>query len=243
MAKLCVNIDHVATLRQARRETVPDTVLAAKLAEKAGAIGITVHLREDRRHIQDSDVQRLCKSVKGKLNLEMALTAEMLGIAIKLRPDEVTLVPEKRAELTTEGGLKVKGRLAATRKGIARLKKAGIAVSLFITPDPAEIRASSLAGADFIELHTGAYAHAFARSGAKGAAGELARLWSGAELAAQLGLGLNAGHGLTYENVRPVAALPGLEDLNIGHNIVARAVMAGMEKAVREMIQAMKGNV
>jgi pyridoxine 5-phosphate synthase len=240
MPELCVNIDHVATVRQARRAEVPDPRSMARLAEKAGAIGITAHLREDRRHIQDSDVARLKKSVKGKFNLEMALTQGMLRIALRLKPEEVTLVPEKRRELTTEGGLKVKGRLAKTALGVARLKKAGILVSLFITPDPAEIRASAEAGADFIELHTGAYAHAFAWGGAKASRRELARLWSGAELALQLGLRINAGHGLTYANVGAIAQLPGLEDLNIGHNIVARALELGMEKAVREMLAAMR---
>jgi len=241
MAKLCVNIDHIATIRQARRESVPDPVEAARLAEKAGAIGITAHLREDRRHIQDEDVRRLRKAVKGKFNLEMALTEEMLRIAVKLRPDECTLVPEKRAELTTEGGLEVAKRLAATERGIKRLQRAGIVVSLFITPDPSQIFASRRAGADFIELHTGAYAHAFKKGGAKGAKGELENLRLGAEMAAALSLGLNAGHGLTNENVAPVAALPLMQDLNIGHNLVARAAMVGMEKAVKDMILNMKG--
>ena len=240
MAKLCVNIDHIATIRQARAESVPDPVEAARLAEKAGAIGITAHLREDRRHIQDQDVLRLRQSVRGKFNLEMALTEEMLRIAVRVKPDECTLVPEKRQELTTEGGLEVKGRLAATAKGIQRLKRAGIVVSLFITPEPSQILASKRAGADFIELHTGAYAHAFKKGGAGAAKKELARLAFGAAMAHELGLGLNAGHGLTNENVRPVAKLPGMQDLNIGHNLVARAAMQGMEKAVRDMLKAMK---
>jgi pyridoxine 5-phosphate synthase len=239
-AKLCVNIDHIATIRQARRESVPDPVAAAKIAEAAGAIGITAHLREDRRHIQDHDVLRLKKAVKGKFNLEMALTEEMLRIACKVKPDEATLVPEKRRELTTEGGLEVKGRLKAVAQGVARLKKAGIAVSLFITPDPAQIRASAAVGADTIELHTGAYATAFKKGRAAGARFELQRLRHGADLAAALGLGLNAGHGLTNENVGPVARLRGVQDLNIGHNIVARASLVGMKAAVRGMLSAMK---
>jgi pyridoxine 5-phosphate synthase len=241
MAKLCVNIDHIATIRQARRESVPDPVEAARLAEKAGAIGITAHLREDRRHIQDSDVLALRKAVNGKFNLEMALSEEMLRIAVKLRPDECTLVPEKRQELTTEGGLEVASRIKAVERGVTRLKKAGIQVSLFITPDPQQIFASRRVGADFVELHTGAYAHAFKKGGAKGAKRELARLALGAEMAVALRLGLNAGHGLTFENVRPVAKLARMQDLNIGHNIVARAAMIGMEKAVKEMLHAMKG--
>jgi pyridoxine 5-phosphate synthase len=237
---LCVNIDHVATLRQARRADEPDTVETARLAESAGAIGITVHLREDRRHIQDADVWRLKKSVKGKLNLEMALTQPMLRLALKLKPDEVTLVPERRQELTTEGGLEVAGRLKEVAAGVAKLQKAGIVVSLFITPEPKQILASKAVGADFIELHTGAYANAYRRGGAKGAKKELARLHFGADLAWALGLGLNAGHGLTVANVGPVAAMHGVQDLNIGHHIVSRAVVVGMERAVKEMITAMK---
>jgi pyridoxine 5-phosphate synthase len=239
-AKLCVNIDHIATVRQARLESVPDPVEAARLAEKAGAIGITAHLREDRRHIHDADVKNLKRAVKGKFNLEMALTEEMLRIAVGLKPDECTLVPEKRRELTTEGGLEVQGRLDATRRGVARLKKAGISVSLFITPEPSQILASRRAGADLVELHTGAYAEAFKKGGAGAAKKELARLSLGAAMAAQLGLGLNAGHGLSYANVAPVARLHGMQDLNIGHNIVARAAMVGMDRAVREMLRAMK---
>jgi pyridoxine 5-phosphate synthase len=240
-AKLCVNVDHIATVRQARLDEVPDPVEAARLAERAGAIGITAHLREDRRHIQDADVARLKRAVRGKFNLEMALTVEMLRIARSLRPDECTLVPEKRRELTTEGGLEVAGRLTATSKGVALLRKVGIQVSLFISPHPAQILASRRAGADTIELHTGAYAQAFKKGGARAAAAELKRLQLASEMALALGLKLNAGHGLTYANVRQVAAIPGMRDLNIGHNVVARASMVGMEKAVREMIQAMKG--
>jgi pyridoxine 5-phosphate synthase len=233
MARLCVNIDHIATIRQARLEKVPDPIEAARLAEEAGAIGITAHLREDRRHIQDEDVRRLRRAVKGKFNLEMALTPEMIRIAAKIRPDEATLVPEKRSELTTEGGLEVAGHLKQVAEGVAALKKTGIVVSLFITPDPRQIKASAESGADFIELHTGAYAHK--------KPGALKRLQDGAILASKLGLGLNAGHGLSYANVRPVAELMKVQDLNIGHNIVAKAALVGMKKAVREMIQAMKG--
>jgi pyridoxine 5-phosphate synthase len=241
MAKLCVNIDHVATLRQARRDSVPDPKEAARLAERGGAIGITIHLREDRRHIQDRDLWALKGRIQGKLNLEMALTPEMLKIALKARPDECTLVPEKRQELTTEGGLEVAARISAVKSWVARLRKAGIAVSLFIAPDPEQLLAAEAVGADFVELHTGAYAEAFKRGGAAKAKGEFKRLLEAAVLAATLGLRLNAGHGLTYENVAPVARLPKIEDLNIGHNIVARSVMVGMEKAVREMLRAMRG--
>jgi pyridoxine 5-phosphate synthase len=238
-AKLCVNIDHIATVRQARLEPVPDPIEAAKLAEKAGAIGITAHLREDRRHIQDQDVQRLRRVVKGKLNLEMAATPAMISFARHLGPDEATLVPEKRQELTTEGGLDVKGQLLHIGRAVAALEEMGITVSLFIDPDKAQVAAAAESGAAFVEFHTGAYAHAFAKS-AKGTAVELKRLKAACEQAHKLGLGVNLGHGLTYANVGAVAGLPHVEDLNIGHNIVARATLVGMEKAVKEMIQAMK---
>lgn len=238
---LCVNIDHIATVRQARRERVPDPVEAAKLAEKAGAIGITAHLREDRRHIQDHDVWRLRRIVKGKLNLEMAATPAMVTFARKLLPDEVTLVPEKRQELTTEGGLNVAGSLIHIGRSVSALEELGMVVSLFIDPAPAQVRASAASGAAFVEFHTGAYAHAFEKSAAA-CARELKRLRSACELAHNLGLGVNLGHGLTYANVGAVAALPHVEDLNIGHNIVSRAALVGMERAVREMRRAMKGN-
>jgi pyridoxine 5-phosphate synthase len=234
---LCVNIDHIATLRQARREKVPDPVLAAALAEKAGAIGITAHLREDRRHIQDADVLRLRKTVKGKLNLEMAASPEIIKFALKLGPDECTLVPEKRQELTTEGGLDVAGQKAKIARAVWLLRDAGIVVSLFIDPQARQVGAAAAVGADFIELHTGGYANAFEKGGAK----QLKALKEAATLAGRLGMGLNAGHGLTYQNVAPIARLEGLQDLNIGHNIVARAVLVGMEQAVREMIKAMAG--
>lgn len=238
--KLCVNIDHIATVRQARRETVPDPVAAAKLAEKAGAIGITAHLREDRRHIQDHDVLRLRRIVRGKFNLEMAATPAMVSLARKLLPDECTLVPEKRQELTTEGGLDVAGQLIHIGRSVAALEELGIVVSLFIDPAPKQIRASAASGAAFVEFHTGGYARAYDRS-ATAVKRELARLRQGCELAHRLGLRVNLGHGLTYANVGAVCALPFVEDLNIGHNIVARACLVGMEKAVREMRRAMKG--
>jgi pyridoxine 5-phosphate synthase len=232
MAYLCVNIDHIATLRQARRELDPDPVAAAVLAELAGAHGITVHLREDRRHIQDRDVRALREAVRTKLNLEMAATSEMVGIALAIRPDEVTLVPEKRAELTTEGGLAVRGQEESLRPVVQQLRQAGITVSLFIDADADQIHAAHACEADFIELHTGAYAAAVGATRNK----VLSQLQAGAELAAGLGLGLNAGHGLTYANVAPVARLSGLVDLNIGHNIIARAALVGLDRAVRDML-------
>jgi pyridoxine 5-phosphate synthase len=241
MPHLCVNIDHVATLRQVRREVAPDPVLAALLAEKAGAIGITVHLREDRRHIQDEDVKRLRKVVKGKLNLEMAASESIIRFACKLGPDECTLVPEKRQELTTEGGLDVAGNKGKIAAAVDCLRDAGSVVSLFITHEAKQVGAAAAVGAHYIELHTGVYARLFEKGGAKAAESELKRLVKGAELAQRLGMKVNAGHGLTYQNVKPIAGLPGCQDLNIGHNIVARAVLVGMEKAVKEMILAMKG--
>ncbi|HTB23363.1 MAG TPA: pyridoxine 5'-phosphate synthase [bacterium] len=236
---LCVNIDHIATVRQARLEDVPDPVAAAELCEKAGAIGITAHLREDRRHMQDLDIARLRKSVRGKFNLEMAATAEMLAIAKRIRPDEATLVPEKRRELTTEGGLKVAGAQARVGSAVAALRRGGTIVSLFITPDADEIAASAKVGADCVEFHTGAYAHAFKKSAAA-ARLEWGRLELATARAKSLGLVVNLGHGLTFENVGPVCRLAGVEDLNIGHNIVARACLVGMGRAVEEMLAAMK---
>lgn len=233
MAHLCVNIDHIATLRQARRETEPDPVAAAAMAEQAGAAGVTAHLREDRRHIQDDDVKRLRQTVKTKLNLEMAATDEMVAIACRVRPDESTLVPEKREELTTEGGLDVAGLKSKIAAAVKRLKQAGITVSLFITPDQEQVRAAAEVGADFVELHTGAYAHS---QGAAETARELDRLAAAAKQARSLGLRVNAGHGLTYANVAAVAAIPEVEDLNIGHNIIARAALAGLDRAVRDML-------
>jgi pyridoxine 5-phosphate synthase len=238
MATLCVNIDHIATLRQARREEEPDPVAAARLVEKAGAHGITVHLREDRRHIQDKDVELLRKTVKTKLNLEMAATDEMIKIALRIKPDQVTLVPEKRKELTTEGGLSLAPSLKRFQKTIDILQAKNIPVSLFINPDPKDIQLSSRLGAIFIELHTGSYSQAFRKGGKVKL--EFAVLAAGARLAQSLGLKVHAGHGLTYQNVVPVAALPEIEDLNIGHNVIARASMVGLEKAVGEMLGLLK---
>ncbi|MEH2117475.1 pyridoxine 5'-phosphate synthase [Nostoc sp.] len=239
MATLGVNIDHIATIRQARRTVEPDPVAAAVLAELAGADGITVHLREDRRHIQDRDVLLLRQTVRSHLNLEMAATYEMLAIALDIKPDYVTLVPEKREEVTTEGGLNIGGQLARIGEIVDKLQSANIPVSLFIDAESAQIEASVKLQARFIELHTGQYAEAKDETNRQR---ELAVLAKGCEQAIQAGLRVNAGHGLTYWNVYPVAALPGMEELNIGHTIISRAALVGMERAVREMKQAIRGD-
>jgi pyridoxine 5-phosphate synthase len=231
--RLYINIDHVATIRQARRADEPDPVAAALLCERAGADGITAHLREDRRHIQDLDVERLAREVETVLNLEMASTPEMLAIAERLRPMQVTLVPERREEVTTEGGLDVTRDPAGLRDAVARLRKAGIRTSLFIDADPVMVRASRELGADAIELHTGRYAHHPDDPSTIGA------LRDASALGASLGLAVHAGHGLTVRNVGPVAAIRECEELNIGHSIVSRAVFVGLDEAVREMRQAM----
>jgi len=232
MANLGVNIDHVATLRQARFTPYPDPIEAAKICEKAGADGIIVHLREDRRHIQDRDVYSLRKIVKTKLNLEMAATRQMVEFALRVVPDEVCLVPEKRRELTTEGGLDVWGQRRRLAWVVNRLKKKGILVSLFIDPEPRQIRAAKEVGAKCVELHTGAYAEAKVKTSRLK---ELRKLKGAAKLAVESGLRLNAGHGLNYDNVRPVAKIPALEDLNIGHSIICHSVFVGLAQAVREM--------
>jgi pyridoxine 5-phosphate synthase len=233
---LGVNIDHVATLREARRVAYPDPVEAARFAERGGADGITVHLREDRRHINDRDVERLRHAVSSKLNLEMAATAEMRAKAVALRPDDACIVPERREELTTEGGLDTASQGAALRDLVAALQETGIRVSLFIDPDPRQIEAAARSGATAVELHTGTYADARDPYRLET---ELARLRSAARLAAAAGLQVNAGHGLRLDNVKPVAAIPEIVELNIGHSIVARAVLVGMESAVREMRAAL----
>ncbi|HXV22223.1 MAG TPA: pyridoxine 5'-phosphate synthase [Desulfuromonadales bacterium] len=238
MARLGVNVDHVATVRQARRTVEPDPVTAAALAELAGADGITVHLREDRRHIQDRDVEVLRRTVKSRLNLEMAATEEMVGIALKLRPDSVTLVPEKRAELTTEGGLDVMQQRQALLKPVELLRQAGIIVSLFIDPDLEQIKAAHRLGAEVIEIHTGNYCDAVSSEVRRN---ELARIEAAVRGGRKLGLGISAGHGLDYRNVGAVVALGGIEEYNIGHSIVSRAVLVGMEQAVREMVALVRG--
>jgi pyridoxine 5-phosphate synthase len=232
---LGVNIDHVATLRQARRTVEPDPVAAAVIAELAGADGITVHLREDRRHIQDRDVRLLRETVMTHLNLEMAPTDEMVAIALEIKPDYVTLVPERREEITTEGGLDIAGQVSRMTDVVSQLQGAGIPVSLFIDANPIQIEASAQVQAKFIELHTGCYAEAKGQQQAK----ELEILAKGSQLAREAGLRVNAGHGLTYWNVYPVACIEGMEELNIGHTIISRAVLVGLERAVREMKDAM----
>ncbi|HAV62527.1 MAG TPA: pyridoxine 5'-phosphate synthase [Verrucomicrobiales bacterium] len=243
MWQLGVNIDHVATLRQARYRGMdhgePSPVEAARHCEAAGAHGITAHLREDRRHIIDRDVKQIREVVKTRFNFEMANTPEIVAMAIDLRPDIVCLVPEKREEVTTEGGLEVAGQKPAVRETIRRLNDAGIEVSLFINPDPAQIEASAAVGAQFIELHTGQFAEAFGEEGRRKA--ELERLIGGARLAHGLKLNVNAGHGLNYENLASLHAVPHLQELNIGHSIISRAVFTGLQQAVRDMLDLMKG--
>jgi pyridoxine 5-phosphate synthase len=234
--ELGVNIDHVATLRQARGTCYPDPVQAALLAEQAGADGITVHLREDRRHIQDRDVELLSQVLQTRMNLEMAVTDEMLAVGERIRPAHCCLVPERRLEITTEGGLDVAAQTETVARACARLAAVGTEVSLFIDPERAQIEAAARAGAPTIELHTGRYADT---DGAEREA-ELGRLRAAVEVAVDLGLKVNAGHGLNYHNVQPVAAIPHLRELNIGHAIIARSVFTGLEAAVREMKRLMR---
>ncbi len=233
-----VNIDHVATVREARQTDEPDPVRAAVLAELGGADGITVHLREDRRHIQERDVRLLMETVRTGVNLELAATSEILDLACELRPMQATLVPEKREEVTTEGGLALTEsvQLESTKCALSRLAAAGIRTSLFINPDEASIRASLDMGADAVELHTGEYANAASTD----QDAQIDRLNRAASLASELSLAVHAGHGLTYENVRPVAAIPEIEELNIGHSIVSRSVFTGLEAAVREMAEIIR---
>ena len=233
MPRLSVNVDHIATLRQARRGTEPDPVTAAVLADLAGAEGIIVHLREDRRHIQDRDLRLLRQTVQTKLNLEMAATDEMQRIALEVKPEITTLVPEKREELTTEGGLEVASRIAFFTEYIGRLKQGTISVSLFVDPDDRQIAASKKAGADWVEVHTGTYANARTE---RDRAREFDKIVEAAKLAASLGLRVGAGHGLNYVNVKSIARIPEVEELNIGHSIISRASLVGLERAVREMI-------
>jgi len=242
MTKLGVNIDHIATIRQARQALEPDPVAAAVLAELAGADGITVHLRADRRHIQDSDVRRLRETVTTRLNLELAATAEMTRISLDLRPDQATLVPEKQSEITTEGGLNLLGAAKPVGEAIQALTKGGIQVSLFIDPDPEQVDAAADLGVSMIELNTRAYSEASPRSA--DLAGpelrrELTKIVQASERGSQKGLRILAGHGLTYRNVRQISDIPEIEELNIGHNIIARAALVGLDRAVREMLQAM----
>lgn len=235
MPKLCVNIDHVATIRNARRITEPDPLHAAMLCETAGAAGITFHLREDRRHITDRDARALREVVKGTLNMEMAATEEMLRIALEVHPDQVTLVPERREEITTEGGLDVRGNLATLTRMTGELRSSGIAVSMFINADEDQVNASRDCGASHVEFHTGRYCGLFDREHSR-AMEQLAVLERECETATEIGLVINAGHGLNYRNVIPIARIHGMNELNIGHAIIGRAVFSGLDIAVRDMI-------
>jgi len=239
MKKLMVNIDHVATLRQARGTHYPEPVFAASIAETAGASGIIVHLREDRRHINDRDVKILREVVKTKLNLEMAATDEMVAIARDIKPDMITLVPEKREELTTEGGLDVVGLTKKIQMVVESVKNKGIKVSLFVDPEEKQIIASKEIGADMVEIHTGAYSDALNE---KIQDKELKKVIDAARKGKELGLGVNAGHGLHYHNVRKIVAIPEIDELSIGHSIIARAVFTGFEQAVRDMLRLIKEN-
>jgi pyridoxine 5-phosphate synthase len=225
--RLGVNVDHVATIRNARGGSHPDPFAAALMAVGAGADGITMHLREDRRHIRDADIERIAATAEIRLNFEMAATDEMVGIALRLRPAACCLVPERRTEITTEGGLDAAGQAATLGPRIAALREAGIRVSLFLDPDTEQLRAAQTLGAHVVELHTGAYA--------EGRAGELERLRAAASLLAEIGLECHAGHGLTYANVQPVAALPQVEELNIGHFLIGQAIMDGLPSVVATM--------
>ncbi|HVM62440.1 MAG TPA: pyridoxine 5'-phosphate synthase [Verrucomicrobiae bacterium] len=245
MLKLGVNIDHIATLRQARYRPAPepagaipepDPVWAAVEAELGGAHAITIHLREDRRHIQDRDVRLIRQTIRTRLNLEMADVPEIVAIAEEVKPDEVCLVPEQRQEITTEGGLNVAGAPKSLKSTVARLKKAGIAVSLFVDPEEQQLKASADAGADFVELHTGTYANA--RNESEQAA-EIKKLTAAAQLAHKLGMRVNAGHGLNYQNTPGILAVPYMETLNTGHSIISRALFVGLRQAIAEMLALM----
>jgi pyridoxine 5-phosphate synthase len=243
--RLHVNVDHVATLRQARGESYPDPVWAASLCEMAGADGITVHLREDRRHIVDRDVRILRQTVRSVLNLEMAATEEMAGIAKRHRPHAACIVPERRAEVTTEGGLDVAGQQENLRRLVGELGAAGTRVSLFVNPDARQLEAAAAVGAPVVELHTGAYCDAYidawtqGRNPTEAAHDELARIAEAAQVAEGLGLEVHAGHGLTFDTVKPVAALPQIAELNIGHFLIGEAVFVGLEASIRRMRQLM----
>ncbi|MCI0331658.1 MAG: pyridoxine 5'-phosphate synthase [Planctomycetes bacterium] len=235
MVLLGVNIDHVATVREARKTNEPDPVWAATLAELGGADAITIHLREDRRHIQERDLRVLTESVAVPINLELACAADVLKIACETTPHQATLVPERREEVTTEGGLDVVGSCEKVANAVRRLKDAGIVVSLFLDPDPNQIDTAAGLGADAIELHTGAYAHASTRHHTHDTQAALTTLIAAGKQVRAAGLTLNAGHGLTYRNVKPVASIDDMHELNIGHSIIARAIMVGLEQAVRDM--------
>ena len=237
MAKLGLNVDHIATVRQARGGVEPDPVTAAAMGELAGAEGITIHLREDRRHIQDRDLEILRRTIKTKLNLEMAATQEMVRTALRIKPEQVTLVPEKRQELTTEGGLDVILNLKSISDAVKRLREDGIVVSLFVDPHQEQIKAANKSGADYIEIHTGAYAEA---NNWKSREHELEAIDTAIKLARKVGMGVNAGHGLNYVNIKALAAIGGIEEYNIGHSIISRAMLVGLDRAVRDMVELIK---
>ena len=235
--RLGVNIDHVATVRNARRTFEPDPVHAAVIADLAGADQITLHVREDRRHVNERDLRLIKELIHSKVNLEMAITEEMIDLAIKVKPHQATLVPEKRQEITTEGGLDVIGNFEKVKEAVRRLKEAGITVNIFIDPEKEQIEKAKEAGADAVELHTGAYAEAFAENDEKEVKRELERIRKAARFAKEIGLKVYAGHGLTYKNVKPIAQVEEIEELNIGHSIVANAILLGMKEAVEKMIK------
>ena len=237
MIELGVNIDHVATLREARKGTAPDVIAAAKICELAGAHQITVHLRQDRRHMQDADIEKLRQTLLVRMNLEMAAVDEMIAIAHRIKPHTVCLVPENRQEVTTEGGLDVAGQQARLTDVVAGMHANGIKVSMFIDPEQNQVEASAATGADYVELHTGAYANA----GEDEQKAELQRLAQAAEYVRENGLVFNAGHGLTVRNLRPVLEIPGLNEVNIGHDIIARALFIGLENAVMEILALLEG--
>ena len=237
MPRLGVNIDHVATLRQARRDEDPDPVLAARICEKAGADSIVAHLREDRRHIQERDILVLRKTVKTMFNLEMSLHPAIVDTACAIKPDQATIVPERRQEITTEGGLDVVGNASRLKKICSQLQKNGIVISVFIAPDKKQIEATCNLGIGMIELHTGAYARSFME---RNGSNELKRIIAMCAYARKRGLTVNAGHGLNYDNVRPIAKIEGMGELNIGHSIISRAVFSGLDKAVKEMVRLVK---
>lgn len=239
--KLCVNIDHVATVRQARGGIEPDPLQAARIVEETGAHGVTVHLREDRRHIQDSDIIALRDIVVGKFNLEMALSDDIIAVAKQVVPDQITLVPEKREELTTEGGLDVRGNFDRIKSVVGMFHEKNVIVSLFIEPDIETVELSKKCGADFIEIHTGTYCNEFLGNGNGRVKNEIDRIYLAAERACAVGIGVNAGHGLDCKNLPPLLKTPGLEELNIGFSIIARSMFIGLPAAVKEMIRTIEG--
>ncbi len=238
--KLGVNIDHIATIREARKIREPDPIAAAVLAELAGCHGITAHLREDRRHIQDRDIRLLRGIVTTRLNMEMAATPEMVQFAMDVQPDMCTLVPENRAEVTTEGGLNVAAKVEELSRAIASLKNNDIKVSVFIDPETDQVKAAKKVGADFVEFHTGKYSNAFDMGDSQEVEKELSAIQDMTLLANKYGLRVNAGHGLNYRNVGPIAAIPNMEELNIGHSIIGRAALVGLDRAVKEMLEAIR---